>query len=69
MHFVFKFQDGTMICDRKVCAPLDCATDEIILDESSCCPRCQIPKKKCRYRGKVYKVCNILTVLKSQLLK
>ncbi len=46
-----------MICDRKVCAPLDCATDEIILDESSCCPRCQLPKKKCRYKGKVYKVC------------
>ena len=49
-----------MVCDRKVCSPLDCATEDHIVEDGVCCPRCKVPKKKCRYNGKSYKVCCLL---------
>lgn len=47
-------EGGSMLCESKTCAPLDCPEEEIIRDEKSCCPKCKA-KKQCKYRGKNYK--------------
>ncbi|XP_041374803.1 BMP-binding endothelial regulator protein-like [Gigantopelta aegis] len=46
--------EGTSVCDKITCPPIDCAPDDRIEEPGACCQKCK-PKRNCIFQGQGYK--------------